>query len=81
MDNSIIVLSQQHCRPCSFVKSYLDSQNVNYDVIDVQENNEYVEKYGIMSTPVTILLDDSGNELIRVSGYNPNDIQELIEQL
>lgn len=81
MSKSIIVLSQPNCRPCGFVKNWLNNNDVKYEEINVQEKGEYIEKYNIMSTPVVLLMDDSGNEVERVSGFNPSQLEEMIEQL
>lgn len=81
MSNSILLLSQQSCRPCSLVKLFLDSQNVNYHVVDVHFEKEYIDRFNIMSTPVTILLDENGSEIERVSGYNPSELEEMISKL
>lgn len=77
----LIVLSQSGCRPCVNVKNFLDNQEVFYNVVDVQQNKEYIDKYNIMSTPVTILLDSEGNEVQRSSGFNPEELSELVSKL
>lgn len=77
----LIKLGKEGCRPCKMVEEYLQSEEVEYEDIDIQANVDLATKYGIMSVPVTILLDDEGNEVERVQGFNPPAIEKLIEQL
>ena len=77
----LLKLYQPSCRPCQMVSQFLESQNVEHEAINVLENPDVAVKYGIMSTPVTILLDDKGNEVKRSIGYNPSELQEMISKL
>lgn len=77
----IIKLYQPSCSPCQMVTQFLESQNVEHEAINVLENPDVAVKYGIMSTPVTILLDDKGNEVKRSTGYNPSELEEMISKL
>jgi thioredoxin 1 len=63
------------------VSNFLNDKNVEYKSYDVLEDFVETERFFIMSTPVTILLDNDGNEVQRVVGYNPGQLEELIEQL
>ncbi|MEH7116075.1 thioredoxin [Neobacillus vireti] len=38
-------------------------------------------KFMISSVPVTILVDDEGNEIQRSRGFNPAELEQLISQL
>jgi thioredoxin 1 len=38
-------------------------------------------QFGIASVPVTILLDDEGNEIQRSTGYKPDELNEMISKL
>ena len=76
----LIVLSQTTCAPCKFVKNYLTNEEVEFTEININEHAEAVEKYGITSTPVTILMDGD-EEIVRVHGFAPDQLEDLIEQL
>lgn len=76
----IIVLSQNGCVPCSMVKKYLANEGVDFREINISEAPSAVEEFGIMSTPVTILMDE-GEEVVRVKGFAPDDLEALAEQL
>lgn len=77
----IIKFEQPSCVPCKMVANFLNENNVDYKTYNVLEDFEETERFFIMSTPVTILLDNNGNEVQRVVGYNPSQLEELISQL
>jgi thioredoxin 1 len=76
----IIKFEQEKCNPCTMVSNFLDATGVEYETIDAKQNPKESSKFGIMSVPVTILLDGNGNELSRVVGYAPTKLQEIIDQ-
>jgi thioredoxin 1 len=41
----------------------------------------FAAKFSISSVPVTILLDDKGNEIQRSIGYKPDELNEMISKL
>lgn len=77
----LIKLFQPNCTPCEYVENYLQNKDVVYESINLQENPDVAGKYGIMSAPVTILLDDNGDEVGRSIGFKPAEIDKLISQL
>jgi hypothetical protein len=62
------------------VKNLLEVNNVPFKEVNISEDESAVETYDIMSTPVTILLDE-GEEVVRVNGYKVPDLHALIDQL
>lgn len=76
----IKLISQNGCVPCSHVKNLLDSKDVFYDYLNISTDESLIEKYNVMSTPL-ILVFDGGNEIKRINGFKPNEIQELIAEL
>lgn len=65
---------------------------VNSEVNPLDESNLAVKvnpfdfpnlaaQFGISSVPVTILLDNEGNEIQRSIGFKPNELQEIISKL
>lgn len=85
----LLVVSQTTCKPCVLVKNYLNEQEVEYKVFNIT-NEESVEIQGveytaselsIMSTPITILFDEDGEEISRVAGANESSLDVLISQL
>lgn len=77
----LLKLYQPKCTPCQFVENFLQDQGVEYESIDVSKQPEVAGKYGVMSTPVTILLDDNGEEVDRSAGFNPPKLESLIAKL
>lgn len=76
----LFVLSQTTCAPCKILKNYLKNEEVEFTEININVEPEAVEKYGITSTPVTILMDGE-EEIVRVHGFAPDQLEDLIEQL
>jgi thioredoxin 1 len=81
MRKKLTVLSQVGCRPCEMVKHFLQDKGIDYESVNVQEHPEVAGEFGIMSTPVTILLDDNGKEVKRSAGFNPVQLEELLNEL
>lgn len=76
----LIVLTQPRCAPCKMVKTYLTENNIEFRTLDIVENPTLATEYGIMSTPVTILVED-GEEIARVAGFAPPELADLASNL
>lgn len=74
----IIVISQNGCVPCQHVKHFLNSTEVEYTEVNISEDSSAIEKYGIMSTPVTIL-KEGDEEIKRASGSEMSKIVDIVE--
>jgi len=57
MNHKIEILTTPSCGNCKIVEKMLDEMNILYDVIDVTEKPEYLEKYPIFTAP-GIVIDD-----------------------
>lgn len=77
----LIKFEQPNCNPCSMVSNYLDSKSIPYDKVNVLEEPEKAGEFGIMSVPVTLLVDDEGNRIMRSVGYQPSELAEMIAKL
>lgn len=77
----LLKLEKNNCKFCNMVSGFLDDNNVEYETKNLDVNPEYGSKYQIMGVPVTILLDDEGNEVKRSIGYKQNELEELIAEL
>lgn len=77
---NLLVLTQNSCRYCGMVKQYLDNAEVEYETVNMSEQPEYQEKYDVMGAP-TILLLDEDEVIAKVTGFNPETLDTLIEQL
>lgn len=76
----ILKIEKTNCTPCKFVGSFLDAKGVDYDVLNIA-NETVIDKYNIMSVPVTILLDENNNEIKRSVGFNPSELEEIVTQV
>lgn len=52
---NIKVLVTPHCSGCKIVKEYLDEMNIKYEVIDMAQNPEALQKYPTMSAPTIVI--------------------------
>lgn len=77
----IIKLYKNNCNPCTLVSNYLEYKGVKAEEYNIMENTDLAVKYGVMSVPVIILVDDEGNEIQRSTGFKPNEIDKLLDQL
>ena len=74
------------CGPCKTVSSTLDRliekyPDVKIEKIDVEENDELVEQYGIMNVPTLIYFKD-GVEVKRTTGLqNVQQIEDILKEL
>ncbi len=57
MNHKIEILTTPDCENCSIVEKMLDNANMSYEVIDVTEKPEYLEKYPIFTAPAVVIDD------------------------
>jgi glutaredoxin len=74
MNHKIKILTTPSCGNCKVVETMLDEMNISYQVIDVTEKPEYLEKYPIFTAP-GVVIDDK----LEFTGIPKK--QELIEKL
>ena len=74
MNHKIEILTTPSCENCKVVETMMDEMHVPYEVIDVTENPEYLEKYPIFIAP-GIVVDDK----LKFTGIPKK--QELLEKL
>jgi len=74
MNHKIEILTTPSCGNCHVVEKMLDDIKISYDIIDVTENPEYLEKYPIFIAP-GIVIDDK----LEFTGIPKK--QELLEKL
>jgi len=74
MSHKIEILTTPSCGNCKVVEEMLDEMNVSYQVIDVTEKPEYLEKYPIFTAP-GVVIDDK----LEFTGIPKK--QELFEKL
>lgn len=81
MTKTLLKLYKEDCVPCATLENFLNIQTIPHESVDIMKNTDLAVKYGIMSVPVTILLNENGEEVDRANGFNPEKLNELISQL
>jgi thioredoxin 1 len=75
----LVDLGASKCIPCKMMKPILDDLTANYAdrfttvFIDVWENREAGQQYGIRAIPTQIFYDAEGKELFRHEGFYGKD--------
>ncbi|WP_026672906.1 glutaredoxin family protein [Alkalihalobacterium bogoriense] len=75
MSNQVIVYSTKNCVECTYVKEFLTKENISFEVRDVLEKQEYqeeVEKFGFLGVPVTVVGEKA------VKGFTP-ELEQLVK--
>ena len=70
----IEILTTPSCSNCSVVEKMLDEMKVSYEVIDVTEKPEYLEKYPIFTAPSIVI-----NEKLEFTGVTKKE--KLVEKI
>jgi thioredoxin 1 len=68
----ILVFTASWCNPCKALKQSLASQGISTNItfVDIDDEPELTQQYGIRSVPTTIVLDEKSKETARISGSN-----------
>jgi thioredoxin 1 len=80
----LIKFKRKNCPPCHMLETFLEVDlkvevDKTYDLSSGDpEALEMAGKFGIMSTPVLILLDDEGKEIERVAGVGQSKIRDIV---
>lgn len=80
MSKQIIKFSRPSCVPCQMVENFLNDKGVKYTEVNVYEDAETANKFNIQSVPVVVLLDGENVEEM-IFGYQPDQIEQLINKL
>jgi thioredoxin 1 len=77
----LIKFEKENCSACTMVQNFLDANDVTAEKINPFENPKLAANFMISSVPVTILLDEEGNEVQRSRGFNPDELESIISKL
>lgn len=67
------------CPPCKELKPIIEALEKEYEgkieikSIDVDQNKDLAQKFGVQAIPTLVFLDAKGNELSRIVGLVPKD--------
>lgn len=70
------------CGPCRILTTMLNKTQIEYEPINVDNNEKLVEKYNIKTIPVFMAIKDDGTEIDRFVGVKSADaIKQWIDSL
>ena len=70
------------CGPCRILTTMLNKTQIEYEPINVDNNEELVNKYDIKTIPVFMAVKDDGTEIDRFVGVKSADaIKQWIDSL
>lgn len=70
------------CGPCRVLTTTLNKTQIEYESINVDNNEELVKKYDIRTIPVFMAVNDNGTEIDRFVGVKSEDaIKQWINSL
>ena len=70
------------CGPCRILTTMLNKAQIEYEPINVDNNEELVNKYNIKTIPVFMAVKDDGTEIDRFVGVKSADaIRQWINSL
>lgn len=70
------------CGPCRILTTMLNKAQIEYEPINVDNNEELVNKYNIKTIPVFMAIKDDGTEIDRFVGVKSADaIKQWINSL
>lgn len=70
------------CGPCRVLTNTLNKAQIEYEPINVDNNEELVKKYNIKTIPVFMAVKDDGTEINRFVGVKSVDaIKQWIDSL
>lgn len=55
MSHKVEILTTPACGNCNLVEKILNELNISYEIIDVTEKPEYLEKYPIFTAPGLVI--------------------------
>ncbi|WP_342496910.1 thioredoxin domain-containing protein [Bacillus sp. FSL R5-0593] len=77
----LIKLEQPNCNPCKMVSNYLNEVGVKYETVDVTQKPEVAVQFEVMGVPVTVLLNEQGEEVKRSIGFKPDELDKLVREV
>ena len=76
----LLFFTMDDCVNCANQEVFMKNEGIEYDTVDLSETPEKAIEYGIMSTPVTILLDGE-EEVDRAYGFDRDKVEEFANKL
>jgi glutaredoxin len=72
----IEILTTPDCSNCKVLETMLDKMNISYQIIDVTEKPEYLQKYPIFTAPGLVI-----DEKLEFTGIpKQEDLEKILKQ-
>ncbi|MCC2248967.1 glutaredoxin family protein [Virgibacillus sp. AGTR] len=83
MNYSITICSSDSCRFCIKLKKWLDESGISYINKDVNDKDvlEEFNNYNVNAIPFTIIFDENSRKEEKITGFNPEKIMNILENL
>lgn len=85
MSNSAIIFSGSWCAPCKALGLALgltkENDHPTIKKVDIDDNLELASKYNVRGVPTTVILNNAGEEINRVTGFNENTVAFIKTEL
>lgn len=79
----VIKFFQKPCVPCNMLEDILNGLGVKPDEsynVKEEDGMEKAGEFGVIKTPMLILLDDNGKEVQRYQGVGQTKVREILTQ-
>lgn len=63
-----LLFSSPSCAPCKAAKTALNDAEIDYKVVDIEDNWELCTEYGVRTVPTLIIVDDQGEAVLTCNG-------------
>lgn len=77
----LLKFEKKGCGPCKMVQTYLEDKGIEVTNIDAFEIPKTTAMYDVGSVPTLVLVDEEDKELGRSVGFNPEEMDTLIEKM
>ena len=68
MAGTITVFSTNNCAVCKTLKQWLKKQQIEFDSVNLEQDPsrqaEIIQKAGSMQVPISLIIDDNGQETV-----------------
>ena len=59
-EGKVLLFTTKTCPNCKIATSSLEKANIAYEIVDAEENEELVKKYGVMQAPTLVVVGEDG---------------------
>ena len=83
MSNKILKFGATWCNPCKQSGKFIENKfpDKEYEDFDVTVDVDMAKTHNIKNVPTFILLNEAGEELQRFTGFNPQEITKMFNQI